>query len=148
MRPRFSLKWLLVLIAIAGFGFYTFFVRPTATAKKFIKLVESGDYEGAESLCLSHFSIDLRFHSNDALVEAKLEPRTWLDVLRTQRRVDIRIVKTPPHVLNDDTIRYVGMEIEAIAGLSRIRKLNWTVSDFPPDYIEEALAKKKAQLGQ
>ena len=47
MRPRFSLRWLLIAFTVLSVGFYLFFVRPTVNAMQFVHLVEVKEWEQA-----------------------------------------------------------------------------------------------------
>lgn len=82
LRPRFSLRWILVLFAFVGVILYLFFVRPTVIAQQLIASVKSPDFKPGSLL-----------PSDDGgkwtLQDAYLQPREWTDVWKCQRRVQV-----------------------------------------------------------
>jgi hypothetical protein len=84
-RPRFSLKGLLVLVTFAALLFYLALVRPTIVANKLVTDVESGERNKHKSICEEYFGI--RVSKNDTTLTVDLLPRTWIDVLKCQRRI-------------------------------------------------------------
>lgn len=123
MRPRFSLKWLLILFALFAFALYFCFVRPTALANKFVYLVDHDELERAESLIIASskpFDLGTKDRSVPVIVRAELLPRTWHDVFKMQRRLDVEVIPTRPQVINSVSY-YQGMHYQATAGISTIR---------------------------
>jgi hypothetical protein len=52
MRPRFSLRFVLLLAACVSLVCYWLFVHPTVIADRFARAIESKDYNLAESMCV------------------------------------------------------------------------------------------------
>ena len=125
MRPRFSLKWLLIAFTILGVAFYVAFVRPTVIAQRFINLVEHDELQRAESLFIEPdkpFDLGRKEKSVPVIVEAELLPRTWHDVLKMQRRLEVHVIPTQPQVMKSGSgSYYVGMHYPATAGISGVR---------------------------
>jgi hypothetical protein len=149
MRPRFSLRWLLILFAVCGFAFYLCFVRPTVIANKFVHLVESGDFQGAESLSVEHNRRLLTeyFASEPELVEARLLDRTWRDLLKMQRRIDIRVIHTPSSVLSMMGF-HLGIQIHTTAGVFGVQDTKAYAASFANKYVEEAGWKSERRQGR
>jgi hypothetical protein len=77
MRPRFSLRWLLIFTALAAVFCYSWIARPTILAKRYAaesKNFSPGDY-------------------------AIVLPRSWLDLLRGRRRLEVRTMVPSPYNL-------------------------------------------------
>ena len=50
MRPRFSLRTLLIITTLIALCCYYWVIRPTQTAKQFVRAVNSEDYATADKL--------------------------------------------------------------------------------------------------
>ncbi|HEY3391397.1 MAG TPA: hypothetical protein VGK58_01725 [Lacipirellulaceae bacterium] len=97
LRLRFSIRWLLVLIAATATLCYVLFVRPTVMSYRFVNAIEHRDYAAAVSLLrldtypysgrlppLNHTeSIDYAY--------AEVLPRDWSDIWAMQRRLILRV---------------------------------------------------------
>src|SRR5262245_11993170 len=84
-RPRFSLKWLLIIVTFAALLFYVALVRPTIVANKLVAEVESGDRTKHKLICEEYFGFG-SFRS-DMTLTVDLLPRNWLDAFKCQRRI-------------------------------------------------------------
>ena len=96
MRPRFSLRWLLIAFTVLSVIFYVLFIRPTVIAQSYVARAKSGDFSDVENLC--HTDTRLadnlqyawrmdRIDFSTAEKQLHLEPRTWNDLRRFQRRL-------------------------------------------------------------
>jgi hypothetical protein len=102
MRPRFSLRWLLILTALVA-AVCGWVVRPTVVANRFAATLHAKDYAAARAMCTfsetgsrpstrDRFEVLLvqaRTSALGLMVAAHKAPRTWGDVLRG--RIPIRI---------------------------------------------------------
>jgi hypothetical protein len=105
MRPRFSLKWLLIAVTVLSVVFYALFIHPTISAHRFVDAVNSGDFSGVKELRAggsgsSTMLEDLQswnkeYTFENCKVSAELKPRTWRDVNKFRRIVWIHIAFPP-----------------------------------------------------
>jgi hypothetical protein len=97
MRPKFSLKWLLVLFIVLAAAFYNLVVRPTALATSLIADARKGNYAAVTSLVPND---ELLQNGNGTwkFSDARLQPRNWTDLWRCQRRFSILLAREPPFV--------------------------------------------------
>jgi hypothetical protein len=115
MRPRFSLRWLLLLTAAIAVACYGWITRPTIVANRFTKSLESRNFGAADRLCVDPNRHFVRralyiFYQVDAstwisgnrgaqsiplLVETQVLPRSWDDLWRGQRRLEMTIRDEP-----------------------------------------------------
>jgi hypothetical protein len=93
VRPRFSLKWLLIACSLVAVALYVFFVHPTVRANRFVDAINGGDFRELTTLGmlkdLKSFSQDFSFEN--CTVSAELKPRTWRDVYKFRRKALVRI---------------------------------------------------------
>jgi len=98
MRPRFSLRTLLVLTALIAAGCYWWIARPTIVAEQFIAAIRRTDYASAESLLVdereAYASAFAQCTAQEFDLSASLTPRRWGDTWRGRRRIDV-IVSYP-----------------------------------------------------
>jgi hypothetical protein len=92
MRPRFSLRWLLIAVAVLAIGLYVLFIRPTVVAQRFVAAIGRGDYSDLGTMrgskLLQRFASESdRVTSADVEIFARLEPQTRDDVFKFQRRL-------------------------------------------------------------
>jgi hypothetical protein len=92
MRPRFSLRWLLIAVAVLAIGLYVLFIRPTVVAQRFAAAIGRGDYSDlhtiGEGKLLQRFASESdRVTSANVEIFARLEPQTRNDVFKFQRRL-------------------------------------------------------------
>jgi hypothetical protein len=108
MRPRFSVRLLLVIVALLAAACYVLLVRPSVIAARFVTAVNNRDYRLAESLLKPKFptGVNLVAHYTapspnpqikTVLIYAEVMPREWSDIWLFQRRVIFRAA------LHDDT---------------------------------------------
>jgi hypothetical protein len=107
MRPRFSLRTLLILTALAAAACY-WFVAPTLTARQFIAAMNRDDFGKALAMCSGEkkqeFSSALDDHSSRvATGSARMLPPTWRELWRRSRRLEVRLSRirhgAPAYVL-------------------------------------------------
>ena len=138
LRPRFSLKWLLIAFTILGVAFYVAFVRPTVIANRFIALVDRDENQKAQALFSD--STTLVFKTTPVIVRAELLPRTWEDVYKMQRRLDVDVIPTQPQVINSKSY-HIGMHYQATSSVFGLRGSVPYHLDFPD------VEKLKSRLG-
>jgi hypothetical protein len=81
MRPRFSLRTLLVLTALVAAGCYWWIARPTAVAERFIAAIKNGQLDVLHNQ-MQRIGIT---SERDVVVNVEISARTWLDSLRGRR---------------------------------------------------------------
>jgi hypothetical protein len=103
MRPRFSIRVLLVVFAVLATVCYVLFARPTVIAERFVTAVMGRDYRAAQSLIQYRDvrSLEVVFGVNNSLgrrsttrivlIYAEVLPREWTDLWSFQRRVIFRV---------------------------------------------------------
>jgi hypothetical protein len=95
MRPRFTVRWLLVFIAASATLCYVLFVRPTVVAYRFVTAIERRDYAAANGLLLHNWRYGitppLRNTESITFAYAEVLPREWSDIWALRRRLILRI---------------------------------------------------------
>lgn len=91
LRPRFSLRWMLILFALFGVLFYLLFVRPTVLANEFVAAINGHDYERANSLfdfvpTIRGFS---SFRGETCWYMGEVRPREWSDLWHCRRIIRV-----------------------------------------------------------
>lgn len=104
MRPRFTLRTLLILTALAAAACYWFVARPTIVANRFVAAVNRGDYPAAQALAIQPASWDQPpdwrlLNTKPLQYSAQVQPRTWVDLCCARRRIQFQI---SPHPEEDD----------------------------------------------
>jgi hypothetical protein len=98
MRPRLSLRMLLVLTALAAAACYWWVARPTIVAARFIAAFAAGDQMKLESLWTDSENESFYqsyLHSLPVTLEKEnvtlsLAPRSWQDILHGRRWIELR----------------------------------------------------------
>jgi hypothetical protein len=99
MRPRFSIRTLLVVTALFGGVCYWWVVRPTIVANRFVLAMKNGDYVDADLMRSGINNLDIAsvMMSNPQKhgwqLEIALLPRTMQDVWYGIRRIDVHFVR-------------------------------------------------------
>jgi hypothetical protein len=98
IRLRFSIRWLLVLIAAMAALCYVLFVRPTVVAHRFVEAIKHRDFATARSLLRLEsyeYGIPVPLTLNDtesiSFAYAEVLPREWSDIWSLQRRLILRL---------------------------------------------------------
>ena len=116
MRPRFSLRLMMVAMTFSAIASYWLFVRPNSVAQQFVDLVRAKEYREAELLCgdsTHSFLVDQVDSFGECEVEATLFPRRWSDLVRLQQRMSVTVRNLKAiHGTND----YVAMRGYMTAG--------------------------------
>ena len=98
MRPRFSIRTLLVLTALAAAACYWWISAPTQVALRFKQAVESADYRSANAMFLeANKSVRDMFTRDPDTTSAvpaagltvRVLPRSWTDLVRRERRLAV-----------------------------------------------------------
>lgn len=154
MRPRFSLRWLLILFAFFAFALYFCFVRPTALANKFVYLVEHDDLKGADSLLIEpHQPLALVLYAgtepDQRVLQAVLNPRSWEDIWKCRRRIDIHVIRANIQLSTFRQSDYFAYLFKAVAGVSGVRcGGQQAVMIHPEERFKKRLAEKQARQQQ
>src|SRR5437868_3638636 len=103
MRPRFSLRWLFVLVTIVAIA-CGIFVLPTYKAHQLAAKINNGDFSELYSLKypdrIWQFTRGLGKYSLEELKpRATLHPMTWRDARQFRRRVSVDV--WPPQGANE-----------------------------------------------
>jgi hypothetical protein len=125
MRPRFSLRWLLIGFTIVSVAFYVAIIRPTAMAQRFVVAIERNDFDAAHSLLreddrrisIAAGKLRDRVGPIDRMF-IEIFPRNWQDLWACQRRLLLRTAR------HDDTNgRYVDWteDTEIVAGIAGLQ---------------------------
>jgi hypothetical protein len=116
MRPRFSLRRLLLFTALVAAACYWWIARPTNTAKRFVAAVNCGDFAAAQTL----FGPGPMFHEKwanymgrEIRLESYLAPRSWHDLVHGRRRIDLQYAAGSSVVLPNIPL-YRGFELQPI----------------------------------
>jgi hypothetical protein len=118
MRPRFSLKWLLIAFTVLSVAFFVAIVWPTLIAQRFVSAIERGDYDDAVSMCAEEKRQGLAewFFRDNATVKVTLAPRGWRDILKSQRSMFVQTIPERQSASPQPTIAYkVGLNFDAVA---------------------------------
>jgi hypothetical protein len=117
LRIRYSLRTLLLMAAVVA-GVCYWLTLPTVYAERFVAAVAAGDYAKADALfadpadrCL------LQWDGRYTIIEqrAQVEPISWQEHVRGERRISVIIVfRTPAHTLSC-TVRTMATH-EGLAG--------------------------------
>jgi hypothetical protein len=96
LQLRFSIRWLLVLIAATATLCYVLFVRPTVMAYRFVEAIEQREYATARGLLrLDNYRYGILPPLSDTesinFAYAEVLPREWSDIWALQRRLILRI---------------------------------------------------------
>ncbi len=101
MRPKFSLRHTLILIAIVSIALYVFVDRPTQLANKFTAAVANKDFATARALMVDPAAWDCILHPPQSFepdnVYVDLMPRDWRDVCAVRRRIALRVSRHNNH---------------------------------------------------
>jgi hypothetical protein len=81
MRPRFSLRWLLIGFTFLTVIFYLLFIRPTVVAQRLVSAVKNGERSPGILGTWGHHPWQVE--------KAALQPRTWPDIWQFRRRVRV-----------------------------------------------------------
>jgi hypothetical protein len=141
MRLRFSLKWLLLLFASFALVLTALFDSQTAVANRFIAEMVANDFRKLDTLSYRGMNLDNeifemtgRIYSlKDAVVSATIEPRSLLDVLKFQRRIDVIIWFQRK---DDHPHQHYKIRVRLAAGISRL-KVTEPFTTYPVSSIYE-----------
>jgi hypothetical protein len=95
MRPRFSLRTLLLLTTIASIACYWWFIRPSRIALQFVCAVQSSDFQAADAWFRNASDRCLRELSEKSWrfkASAELLPWTLRDILVGTRNVNFQLM--------------------------------------------------------
>jgi hypothetical protein len=87
MRPRFSIRTLLVLTALVAGSCYWWIEGPSATAREFARHVAAKDYRAASFMFASMSNI--RIIWGDHIQRVEIHDRDWSDFLHRRRRISL-----------------------------------------------------------
>ena len=90
IRPRFSLRWMLIAFTLLAVIFYFCFVWPTVNAQRLVADINVGNYSR-----LPVFKDSIHIVDADAF----LLPRSWDDALRCRRRVGVEVTRKTFYLL-------------------------------------------------
>jgi hypothetical protein len=94
MRPRFSLRWLLLALTVFALGLYVLFVHPTVRAQQLVAAINRGDYQTLIDLKMQQAmqqSYDRAYAFENCDTTAELTPRTWPNVYKCCRNVVVHV---------------------------------------------------------
>jgi hypothetical protein len=107
MRWRFSLRALFVLTTIVALGCW-WLILPSLSAQRFLRAVNSADYQQADAFFQkgdNRFLVKWNDEYWQFTSSAELEPWTFREVLRGQRRVKLHLSYGGPSPLRIRTYR-------------------------------------------
>jgi hypothetical protein len=93
MRPRFSLRRLLIALTLFALVLYLFFVHPTVRAHQLVAAINQADFREliAFGMLGSLQSHDKSYSFENCDTIAELTPRTWPDVYKCRRNVVVHV---------------------------------------------------------
>jgi len=121
MRPRFSIRLLLLAVTFLAFACYWVFVRPTVIAREFARLVDAKQYADAELYCkepYEKFITDWMGGVQDYRFEVEVLPRQWWHVLKMQQPMLVRRIPIVPLPRGGVSI---GQQIDAVATANAVK---------------------------
>jgi hypothetical protein len=137
IRPRFSLRWLLIFTALAAVACYWWIARPTILANRFAAAIHRRNLAAADNLCIDpnrmyasvayrDFFMNLPYWDGaggpyQGEMDVVVKPRTWDDLVRGQRRLEMTLSRTKSPLL---------------PGMAR-------VTDDPGDVIQDRFGKPR-----
>src|SRR4051794_20276505 len=94
LRPRFSMRWLLIAVAVLTVLLDVLFVRPTVVANQFAGAIEEHDFERAASLLeggdKTSFATNYSARQNTNIAcEPSVSPRAWSDIWHFRRIISV-----------------------------------------------------------
>src|SRR4051812_5073010 len=98
IRPRFSIRLLLIVVSISAIACYWLFVRPTVLAERFVVAIRDRDLKKAKSLFVADSPdvlADDKSRGGAGTVvdmDADLLPREWNEIWKRQRRITLNSV--------------------------------------------------------
>lgn len=134
MRPRFSLKWLLVGITLAAVILYSLFIYPTVVAHRFARAVEHGDYQYALSFIEEEprKTIAERLAVTEkSTVKVTISRRVWRDIWNLQRSIQIRVIPGE-RGSSSSQLPNVGLGGDGVATMFGIRHLKIYLMTYGP----------------
>jgi hypothetical protein len=143
MRPRFSIRWLLVLIAALALCCYVLFVRPTVIAHRFVDAIKHRDLETAQGLLLNNWphGITPPLDASESIefVYAEVLPRDWNDIWALQRKLILRVRR------RDDRD---GLYIQWTSDTDLVAHINGVKYSSPPMAIPRFKGEESTLSGQ
>jgi hypothetical protein len=97
MRFRFSIRVLLLVIALAAAACYWWVARPTIVARRFERAVNGSDFRTAQLLWIPDEELPMNFaeylnpHFPVKSWEIEVEPRSWTDLWNCVRRIKLTL---------------------------------------------------------
>jgi hypothetical protein len=91
---RFSLRWLLIAVAIVSVPLYFFFVRPTMLAERFVEAVNAHDAKRATAMVQGGDETAITTYYASTDYHAEILPRTWSDIWHAKRTVQVQSTGT------------------------------------------------------
>jgi hypothetical protein len=96
MRPRFSLRWILIFTGLVAALCYWWIARPTIVANRFIAAVNRRDFASAHALYVTPITSkndrhNLARYEFPTVILVGLQRRSWSDLTRGQRRMFVII---------------------------------------------------------
>jgi hypothetical protein len=94
MKPRFSLRRLLIAFALLAVLLHVCVVRPTSSAERFAAAVLREDYSAARAFLIDGNDWDTAIGLGSSKADhiyADVMPREWQDILRCRRRIVLRV---------------------------------------------------------
>lgn len=89
-RPRFSLKWLLIVVTALSVALFVLLIYPTTKAKRFVAGVNNGSIDNdAATGNPKPIEFSKEDVGEDGRSSAELLPWDWSDLFRLRRRVEI-----------------------------------------------------------
>jgi hypothetical protein len=105
MRPRFSIRALLILTTLVAAACGWWVAAPTIVAHRFSRAIKSQDYAAADALCarpedafISDLAAELSLQAAKHLPPPRgsltLDPRNWHDIVRREQRMTLHFPVT------------------------------------------------------
>jgi hypothetical protein len=126
MRPRFSLRWLLIAFAIFSVCLYVLFIRPTVLAERFVAAINRGEADPYDVVQRPQLAASRP--TDNKTVVARVLPRTWSDILHARRELGATITW-----FNDKSRFSRQHYVEIQSALTGFRLIRWQEMFVPRD---------------
>lgn len=131
MRPRFSLKWLLLSFAILAACLYAFYVYPTTKAERLVAAINRAEVHPydvvpqPDTIYFSNPEIRRKIGARKTAA-AQLLPRTWDDFWHARRRLGVTVtwsIESPSFELQH--------QVQLTSSPTGFQLYNWNEREVP-----------------
>lgn len=133
IAPRLSLKWMFIAFSVLTVVFYLAYIRPRATAERFVSAVKHGDFTEFNTLTVGNelFKDRLRLQIPDlpavdqAEISGEVGSLRWRDVVRFRRGCYVMFAYPRTEQLSSGQYQ-TAVHVYAVAGIGGVEGMSWT----------------------